>query len=109
MTSTCGTTRSGEIVYRGPDPRSVPSLVDELLEELRAADTACPDLVRAAMAHLNLVMIHPFRDGNGRMARGLQSLVLAREGDLSPECIGVEEYVGRNAGRYYEVLAQVGG
>jgi Fic/DOC family len=34
-------------------------------------------LVKAGMAHLNLTMIHPFRDGNGRMARCLQSLVLA--------------------------------
>ncbi len=101
--------RSGEIVYRGPDPRAIPKLVDELLEELRAADTACPDLVRAAMAHLNLVMIHPFRDGNGRMARGLQTLVLARESDLSQEYISVEEYLGRNTDRYYAVLAQVGG
>jgi Fic family protein len=30
------------------------------------------------MAHLNLVMIHPFRDGNGRMARALQTMVLAQ-------------------------------
>ena len=32
------------------------------------------------MAHLNLVLVHPFRDGNGRMARCLQTLVLARDG-----------------------------
>jgi Fic family protein len=37
------------------------------------------------MAHLDLVMIHPFRDGDGRMARCLQSLVLVREGILAPE------------------------
>jgi len=37
------------------------------------------------MAHLNLVMIHPFSDGNGRMARCLQTLVLGREGILEPE------------------------
>jgi Fic family protein len=48
------------------------------------------------MAHLNLVMIHPFRDGNGRMARCLQSVVLAREGVLSPVFMSVEEYLGRN-------------
>ena len=101
--------RSGEILYRGPDPRAVPKLVDELLEELRSPDAACPDLVRAAMAHLDLVMIHPFRDGNGRMARGLQTLVLAREGDLPQEYISVEEYIGRNTETYYAVLASAGG
>jgi Fic family protein len=65
-------------------------------------------LIEAGMAHLNLVMIHPFRDGNGRMARCLQSLVLARAGVLSPVFISIEEYLGRNTVKYYDVLAQVG-
>ena len=46
--------------------------------------------IQAGMAHLNLVMIHPFRDGNGRMARCLQSLVLARGGILNPVFISIE-------------------
>ncbi len=45
---------------------------------------AHPAMIRAAMAHLNLVMVHPFKDGNGRMARALQTLVLARERILAP-------------------------
>jgi Fic family protein len=61
------------------------------------------------MAHLNLVMVHPFRDGNGRMARCLQSLVLARSGVLSPVFMSVEEYLGRNTQAYYDVLVSVGG
>jgi Fic family protein len=67
-----------------------------------------PTLVRAAMAHLNLVMIHPFRDGNGRMARCLQTLVLARDRIDAPVFSSVEEYLGRNAQDYYDVLAEVG-
>ena len=65
-------------------------------------------MVRAAMAHLNLVMVHPFSDGNGRMARCLQSLVLAREGIVAPEFSSIEEYLGRNQLEYYDVLANVG-
>lgn len=61
------------------------------------------------MAHLNLVMVHPFRDGNGRMARSLQSLVLADTGTLTPVFMSVEEYLGRNTQAYYDVLATVGG
>ena len=61
------------------------------------------------MAHLNLVMIHPFRDGNGRMARALQTLVLARAGVLAPAFASIEEYLGRNTDAYYAVLAEVGG
>src|SRR3970282_2154670 len=80
-----------------------------LIAPLNAAhEAAVPALVRAAMAHLNLVMIHPFSDGNGRMARCLQTLVLAREGILAPEFCSVEEYLGRNTQDYYAVLARVG-
>ena len=73
---------TGERVYEGPDVELVPGLMDELIAELNSANSH-PVMVRAAMAHLNLVMIHPFSDGNGRMARCLQSLVLAR-GGFSP-------------------------
>ncbi len=98
---------SGAIVYTGPDAEIVPSLMSELVAELR--DTPGPALIRAAMAHLNLVMVHPFRDGNGRMARILQSLILTRDGVLSPAFCNIEEYLGRNTPAYYDVLAEVGG
>lgn len=98
---------SGEIVYEGPDAEVVPALTAELAGQL-AAEADVPAMIRAAMAHLNLAMIHPFRDGNGRMARCLQTLVLAREGILVPEFAGIEEYLGANTQDYYDVLAQVG-
>lgn len=99
--------KSGDIVYEGPDADRVPELVQELMDELNESN-AMPVMVRAAMAHLNLVLIHPFRDGNGRMARGLQTLVLAREGILVPEFCSIEEYLGKNTQDYYQVLADVG-
>jgi len=99
--------RTGETVYEGPDADLVNALSGELVEYLRAPPTE-PVLVRAAMAHLNLTMIHPFRDGNGRMARALQTFVLAREGVLHPVFSSIEEWLGRNTGEYYSVLAQTG-
>jgi Fic family protein len=96
-----------EIVHEGADIDDVPGL----MADLAAYVNDCHDeelLVKAAMAHLNLVMIHPFRDGNGRMARCLQSFVLARNGILSPVFMSIEEYLGRNTQAYYEVLAEVG-
>jgi Fic family protein len=60
------------------------------------------------MAHLNLTMIHPFKDGNGRMARALQTLVMARNGVLSPVFCSIEEWLGRNTDAYYAVLGDVG-
>ncbi len=99
--------QTGEVVYEGPDFELVPGLVDELVEQLQTStDVAAP--VRAAIAHLNLAMIHPFRDGNGSMARCLQTLVLAREGILASEFSSIEEYLGANTQPYYDVLAEVG-
>lgn len=98
----------GEVVYEGPDIEMVPGLIEELIEYLND-DEDCPHaLVKGAMAHLNLVMIHPFSDGNGRMARCLQTLVLGREGILESEFSSIEEYLGRNTQDYYNVLAQTG-
>jgi Fic family protein len=98
---------SGEIVYEGPDVEFVPQLMTELIGSLNAVDSAHA-LVGAAMAHLNLVMIHPFSDGNGRMGRALQTFMLARQGILDPTFSSIEEYLGRNTLEYYSVLAEVG-
>lgn len=99
---------SGEVVYEGPDIEFVPGLIEELIESLNGVDDCPHVLIRGAMAHLNLVMIHPFSDGNGRMARCLQTLVLAREGILESEFSSIEEYLGRNTLAYYDVLAKTG-
>jgi Fic family protein len=96
------------VVYEGPDYQIVPALMGEMVA-LSAEHQDCPVFVRAAMAHLNLVMIHPFRDGNGRMARALQTLVLAREQILAPEFSSIEEWLGRNTNDYYDVLLETGG
>jgi Fic family protein len=95
----------GATVYEGPGRDDVPQLVSELLGSVNAGDGNT--IVRAAMAHLNLALIHPFSDGNGRMARCLQSYVLAGEGVLSPEFLSIEEYLGRNTADYYAVLSEV--
>jgi Fic family protein len=53
-------------------------------------------------------MIHPFKDGNGRAARALQTLVIARGGLLHPAFCSIEEWLGENTETYYAVLAEVG-
>src|SRR5436305_2264674 len=97
---------TGDMVYEGPPADQVPSLMAELVTELNRPEPQ--PVVQAAMAHLNLVMIHPFSDGNGRMARGLQTLVLARSGLIASTFSSIEEYLGRNTQAYYAVLAEVG-
>lgn len=98
---------TGEVVYEAPPSAEVPGLIDELVDQLSSDHTA-PAMVRAAMAHLNLAMIHPFRDGNGRMSRCLQTLVLTRDQILAADLCSIEEYLGRNTGAYYDILGKVG-
>lgn len=100
-------TGTNQVVYEGPPADEVTGLLEELIASLNETNNL-PVIVRAAMAHLNLAMIHPFKDGNGRMARALQTMVLAMEGILAPAFSSIEEYVGRNPQDYYAVLAEVG-
>lgn len=95
------------VVYEGPPAEDVSELMGELMQELNSESATHP-MVRAAMGHLNLVMIHPFSDGNGRMARCVQTLILARSGTLAPQFSSIEEYLGANTQDYYRVLADVG-
>lgn len=97
----------GEVAYEGPEADHVPQLVHELVHACVTPSDVDP-LVRAAMAHLNLVMIHPFRDGNGRMARVLQTLMLAQDTILEPTFSSIEEWLGHNTDDYYRVLAYTG-
>ncbi|MGC4886482.1 Fic family protein [Micromonospora sp. DT227] len=99
--------RTDRRVYEGADSDDVPHLMEELAADLRSDATTSP-LVKAAMAHLNLVMIHPFRDGNGRMARALQTLVLSRRAIVEPAFSSIEEWLGSNTEDYYRVLAATG-
>lgn len=94
-------------VYEGPDAELVPRLMAELVQSLNEPSPV-PVMIRAAMGHLNLVMIHPFSDGNGRMARCLQTLILGREEIIEPPFCSIEEYLGRFTQEYYKVLANVG-
>lgn len=98
---------TGDVAYEAPPAEEVDRLVGRLVDYL-AGEIRQSALVTAAMAHLNLTMIHPFRDGNGRMARALQTLVLAREGVIHPLFSSIEEWLGRNTQDYYNVLAEVG-
>ncbi|GAA2513733.1 Fic family protein [Winogradskya humida] len=95
--------------YTAPDAGDVPELMGELVAWLNADDEAHP-LIRAAMAHLHLVSIHPWADGNGRMSRSLQTLLIAREGVLAPEFSSIEAWLGMpgNTWEYYRELQRRG-
>ncbi len=100
--------RTGLVVYEAP-PRELVGPAMFSLAAYMATSSKSPFEVRAAMAHLNLTMIHPFSDGNGRMARALQTLMLAKDGGLvDPIYASIEEWLGANTEAYYAVLAETG-
>lgn len=99
---------TGDTVYEAPDAGLVDGLVGEMVDVLRADEREVWPPLLGAMAHLNLAMIHPFRGGNGRMARALQTLVIARAGMVDPVLCSIEEWLGDNTLEYYQVLASVG-
>jgi Fic family protein len=94
----------GRLVYQAPPAADTPALMGEVIDWLQHGDLDVHVVVRAAMAHLHVISIHPFRDGNGRVSRIVQSLVLAREGLMSPEFGSIEEYLGEHTRAYYAAL-----
>jgi Fic family protein len=99
----------GSLVYEAPAAADVPRLMAEVVDWLQGGDLDAHPVVRAAMAHLHVVSVHPFRDGNGRVSRIVQSLVLAREGLVSPEFGSIEEYLAQHTRDYYAALNEAHG
>lgn len=102
VTGAAGATR-----YAAPPAGMVLSLMGELVDYLARATGH--RVVRAAMAHLHLASIHGFRDGNGRHARIVHSLVLAREGLVSAEYCSIEPYLAAHTSGYYAALEEAQG
>ena len=103
------TADDGSLEFEGPAADEIPGLMAEVVVWLQEGDLDADVVVRAAMAHLHMTSVHPFRDGNGRVARIVQALVLAREGLVSPEFSSIEEYLGENTPAYYAALREVQG
>jgi Fic family protein len=95
-------------MYAPPDHHVVPSLMSEFVDWLRPDRDEHP-LVRAGLAHLNVVSIHPWLNGNGRTARVVGSLVLMRHGVAAPELVNIESVIRANRDGYVAVLQETHG
>lgn len=97
---------TGEISFRPPPAVEIPYLLRALLEWL----TGTPELhhvLKAGTAHYEIARIHPFTDGNGRVARAVTMLILYKEGYDIRRFFSLEEYYDRNAETYYGALQSV--
>lgn len=99
-------------VYTGPEPTLVPALMRQLMDEVgelrhRKLDNS-EVFYYAALLHLQFVEIHPFSDGNGRMARLLEKWFMAQH--LGPVAwwINSELYYRMHPALYYRSLRDIG-
>ena len=93
---------SGRVVHVGARPQFVPRLVAELFSWAKDSDLL--DLVKSCLVHFELEIIHPFEDGNGRMGRLWQSLILSRWNPLF-EWLPIESVIHAHQQGYYDALA----
>ncbi|MGC8492717.1 MAG: Fic family protein [Syntrophobacteraceae bacterium] len=91
------------VIHMAPSADRVPHLMGDLFDWLGATD-AHP-LIAGSVFHYEFEFIHPFADGNGRIGRLWQSLILARWNPLFAD-IPVESLIFENQAEYYEALQE---
>ncbi len=96
-----GIQRGEEVVHVAPPADRVPALVADLLAWLKA--TPEPPLIASCVFHYEFEFIHPFQDGNGRMGRLWQTLILTRWNPLF-SAVSVETLTGEHRADYYAAL-----
>ncbi len=98
---------TGEVTFRPPLPIAVPIQVKELVEFINDSGDMHP-VLKSGVVHYELARIHPFVDGNGRVARALSTYILFQEGYDIRKFFSLEEYFDRDATAYYAALQSVG-
>ena len=93
------------IHFQTPPPESVKAEMDRFLKELSAQDEHDP-IVRSALAHFRFVTIHPFDDGNGRIARAIADMMLARAEKSPLRYYSMSAQIMTERKKYYDVLEE---
>lgn len=96
---------TGDITFRPPEAVQVPYLMDMLLEWMKknTRDKLHP-VLKAGLVHHEIARIHPFVDGNGRLARIVAMLVLVLGGYDMRRFFSLEEFYDKDAESYYRAL-----
>lgn len=99
-----GVFKGKAVSHMVPPAKRVPQLMTDLFSYLKE-DKKTPWLIKACVFHYELEFIHPFSDGNGRMGRLWQQLLLMKENPIF-EFLSVEGLIKENQKEYYQVLEQ---
>lgn len=100
-----GVKRDNQIIFKAPESILVPSLMKSLFEYINKEEKKLHPLIIAALFHYYMVYIHPFSDGNGRIARFWVSLIL-KDYNKNFEFIPLEEEIYINQEMYYSSIAE---
>ncbi len=97
--------QTGEITFSPPPPLEVPYQLEDFFAWINAAKKQeIHGVLTAGITHYELVRIHPFVDGNGRVARAFSTFVLYREGYEIKKFFALEEHFDKDAASYYGYL-----
>lgn len=92
-----------KVHFKAPEAQDVPALMADFLSWFNA-EADCDLLVKAGLAHLRFLTVHPFDDGNGRIARSLTEMLLARSDGSPRRFYSMAKYVATNRESYYEAI-----
>ena len=96
-----------KVHYEAPPAAQVSADMVKLLAWINdPAPAAIPALVKAGLGHLWFVTVHPFDDGNGRIARAIGDLLLARVDGSGQRFYSLSAQIQRERKAYYDVLEQ---
>ena len=89
--------------YIAPAPERVEGEMERFLQWFNA-DEDMSSVIRSAIAHLWFVSIHPFEDGNGRLARILSDMLLARADKSKLRFYNISSQINKDKKHYYDIL-----
>lgn len=99
---------TGKISFRPPLSVAVPIQINDLIAFINNQEGQdIHPVLKSGIVHYEFVRIHPFVDGNGRVARALSTLILFLEGYDIRKFFSLEEYFDKEAERYYDGLQSV--
>ena len=94
-----------KVHFEAPPSDDVPAMMKQFIQWVNTEDITDP-IIRAAIAHLWFVTIHPFDDGNGRMARIITEMMLARADKTAKRFYSLSAEIIRQKKDYYDALEQ---
>ena len=100
-----GVFNGGQCIFMAPPARFVPQLMDELFAWIKEAQEYVHPLILSSVFHYEFVFIHPFSDGNGRMARLWHTAFLSKWKPVF-EYIPIESQIEKFQDEYYEAISR---